>query len=221
MVGGQLPGATQGLQSCRSDQAGGEAFEVDTARDGNDFFGIDGVLADHMVAGEFAVGDDHVAASHHRIIPALERRFGVVDPVIGRHERDFLGTCGPKGAERWRARTGVNDADAFALNQVRQPGGVTQHHQRILRLYRHLCQVPALGLQSGRHTATARGDDALAPGIDHRVRDINRRLLGPARFEFGRYLQKGKIWRKSAHGSPIALMRDGKQRFGGRNGDSP
>jgi hypothetical protein len=87
----------------------------------------------------------------------------------------------------------VDQADLLPPDQVDQPRGVAQHHQRILGLGRHLGQATAIGFQARGHASALGRDQGLAALRHHRVGDINRRLFGAACFQFGRHLQQGEI----------------------------
>ena len=87
----------------------------------------------------------------------------------------------------------MDQADLLGADQVDQPRGVAQHHQRVLRLHRHLRQPRAVGLQPRGHPPAAGGHEGPAAGGDHRARDVDGGLLGAAGFQLGDDLQQGEV----------------------------
>ena len=84
------------------------------------------------VGGELRIGDDDVAARHHRIVAELQRRAAAVGAVIGGDERPSGLAAGAERDPGRRARAGVDEVDPFLGDQPREARHVERHRQRVL-----------------------------------------------------------------------------------------
>ncbi len=165
------------------------------------------MLGQDVVADEKGVGDHHVAAGHHGVVPALQRAVGAVGAVIGCDQgRSGAAGCG-QGAESRGAGTDVDHADALAADDLAQAQGVQGQDDRILGLHRHAHEPCARRRQVAFKPATLGNDKGFTPGGGDRRGHVKGRLLHATAVEFWRDLKQGK-----------ALGQGGGRRWAGRFG---
>ena len=155
-------------------------FEVRAARNRNHALRRGMIISKDVFLGVFGIGDDDIAARHHRIVDVLEAAAAAIDAMKCGHERYTCHArrheCAPCG----RSRTRVNDLHAARLDDGRHTLRVAQDRKWIFGVDRELDQLAAGRLKVRLEATAGAGDQSEPPGSADRFGDFNRGPLDSA-----------------------------------------
>ena len=171
-------------------RAGSKRARSNSAWNDHELLRCDTIFAAYVPRGPFRIGDHRIAAHHHRIVEALERRARGVKAVIGGDERDP-----PPGARpRARSRPGPASAHGRALCSVYgSDRGCAAHSPTACRgfgIHGHRDPLAACRL-AARPPCVRRADatSAAKPSRTSARSDFDRRALGAPCLERGHDLK--------------------------------
>ena len=147
LVRRHAPRVAQPPHPRRIDRPRREAPEIDAAIDDGNAFACLRISLGYVLGGEGRIGDDDIAAGHHRIVIELDRRAPGIDAVKGRDQRH---AGAPRRGERHpgrRARAGVNEIDTLGPDEMRESRHIGGHGERVLGRGGEADRDPALRLQ--------------------------------------------------------------------------
>src|SRR3954452_10381496 len=93
LMWGDVPGVTEAPNARRLDRARGEAAKIDAAIDDGDTLCGLRVKFGNVIGRKSGIGDDHLAARHHRIVVQLDRGAAGIDAMECGHERHMRTAC--------------------------------------------------------------------------------------------------------------------------------
>ena len=149
-----VPGAPQTVDPLRLDRGRGKHLQIGAAMDHPQPRIINPVGLLDQSCGIMRVGNHRIAAHHHRIIEAFDRRLARIAAVIGRDKRNTENPRRRQRTPRRSPRTGMDQLDPFGAAQIAQTENIQRHGHRIFGFDRQQHRNTAFGLQF-RHQPTA------------------------------------------------------------------
>ena len=187
-----LPCVTQIGEARGADSGRIEMTGVDAARHGEDAGGIRLVDAGDARGGVNRIGNDSIAARHHRIVKNFQPRVFMHFGMIGGDEGTRGASRGGQRRPGGRTRPGVDEIDFFARDEARQMLDIERHDDGVFRFDRHVKMFAACGLHFVNKTPAGTDDQRPTTRLDDGTRHVDGCALGPADVERRHDLQDGR-----------------------------